>query len=61
MPDDVRARLLARVMMRDRLTKETALQTLNRLSPAELTRLEMEMLDHERPAFTADYDPYART
>lgn len=52
--------MIGRVMARDRMTKEAALRVVNGLAPHELIRLEMETLDHERPAFTADYDPFAR-
>lgn len=58
--DELRNRMVRRVMARDRMTKDAATAIINRLPPSELTRLEMEMRDHERPAFTADYDPYAR-
>jgi N6-adenosine-specific RNA methylase IME4 len=47
-------------MTRDRLTKEQAVSIVNRLAPSELTRLELEARDHRRPAFTSDYDPFAR-
>lgn len=60
MPDDVRGRMIGCVMRRDRLTKEAATQLVNKLGIGDLTRLEMETREHERPAFTSDYDPYAR-
>jgi hypothetical protein len=58
--DDTRARLVRRVMARDQLTEGQAVAIVNRLSPADLTRLELEARDHERPPFTSDYDPFAR-
>ncbi len=58
--DETRKRLVRRVMQRDRMSESAAVAVINRMSPAELTRLEMEARDHERPAFTSDYDPYAR-
>lgn len=60
LPDDLRERMVGAVMRRDRLSKDNAARIVIGLSPAELTRLEMETRDHERPAFTSDYDPYAR-
>lgn len=60
MPDDLKERLVAQTMRRDRLSKDAALRVVNGLHPNELVRLEMETREHERPAFTADYDPFAR-
>lgn len=60
-PDDLRNRMVGAVMRRDGMTKEAASRVVNGLGPADLTRLEMETRDHERPAFTADYDPFARS
>lgn len=58
--DDLRVRLVDRVMIRDSVTKQDAIRTVNALRPHDLVRLEMETLDHEQPAFTSHYDPYAR-
>ena len=59
--DELRARLVDRVMTRDSMTKPDATRIVNSLRPHDLVRLEMETLEHERPAFTAEYDPYARS
>jgi hypothetical protein len=56
----LRERLVRRVSSRDRLTPEQARALVNALPPHEMTRLEMEARDHERPAFTSDYDPFER-
>lgn len=60
MSDELRARLVGQVMRRDRLTESDAKRILNGLHHNDLIRLEMETREHERPAFTSDYDPYAR-
>jgi len=60
MPDELRDRMVECVMRRDRLTKEAAVRVVNGLSIAELTRLELEARPRATPAFTSDYDPYAR-
>jgi hypothetical protein len=53
-------RLVEWIMQRDQLTENQAARVLDELEIADLVRLEMEARDHEQPAFTADYDPYAR-
>jgi hypothetical protein len=53
-------RLVEWIMQRDQLTEDQAARVLDELQIADLVRLEMETRDHEQPAFTADYDPYAR-
>lgn len=58
--DELRARMVESVMRRDSLTKQDAIRVVNSLRPHDLVRLEMETLDHEQPAFTSHYDPYAR-
>jgi hypothetical protein len=57
--DETRNRLVACVMTRDRVSREQATAIVNRLAPHDLTRLEIEARDNERPAFTSDYDPNA--
>jgi DNA-binding GntR family transcriptional regulator len=59
--DDLRDRLIDRVMVRDGVTKQAATQIVNRLQPHDLVQLEMEVRDHDQPTFTSDYDPYGRT
>ena len=59
-PDDVRAQMVAFVMRRDSTSKEAAARIVNAMGPADLTFLEMEAVDRRQPAFTADYDPFAR-
>lgn len=58
--DELRGRMVDRVMMRDSVTKQDAIRIVNSLRPHDLVRLEMETLDHEQPAFTSHYNPYAR-
>lgn len=58
--DDLRARMVGRVMQRDSVTESAAKQIVNGLTVADLTRLELEVRDRASPAFSADYDPYAR-
>ena len=58
--DELRDRLIDRVMTRDGMTKHDATRTINALRPHDLIRLEMETREHEQPAFTSDYNPFAR-
>jgi hypothetical protein len=60
LPDDIREKLVEIVMTRDRLPRDRALRVIQVMNPADLTFLEMEAIDLRRPAFTADYDPFAR-
>jgi hypothetical protein len=60
MADELRARLVRQVMIRDRLDESAAKRIVNGLHHNELIRLELEAREHAAPAFTADYDPYAR-
>lgn len=58
MPDDLRERMIARVMHRDRLSKSAAIAIVNSIHPNELIRLEMETCDRNGPVFTAEYNPF---
>lgn len=58
MDDELRDRLIAAVMRRDRMEKADATRIVNGLSVAEMIRLEMEFAPRT-PAFTSEYDPYA--
>jgi hypothetical protein len=40
-------------MRRDRMSNEKATAIVNRLPPSDLTRLELEEVDHTPPAFTS--------
>ena len=53
-------RLVDHVMTRDRVSEEVATRMVEGLGIGDITRLELEMRDQSSPAFTADYDPYAR-
>lgn len=58
--DETRKQLVRCVMQRDGLSETAALAIVNRLHPHELTRLELEVRD-KAPAFSSDYDPFARS
>lgn len=60
LPDDVRAQMVAFVMRRDGVGKEEATRIVNAMAPSSLIRLELEAAERRQPAFTADYDPFAR-
>jgi len=54
----LRRRMRALVATRDGVDETRATEILNRMSPAELTRLELELRDRPETAHTHDYDPY---